>query len=220
MPEIATCKHVKTSDTIASTARPATKLRALYTSVISQVTLQTLHEVFESDRTNKVDVVVFNSHLIRWTRRPGAGDELPRYSTNHKELSPAELESLITNLFEKMGLETRMSPSRTRPVRYLSSASSAQDFDAPPRLPASLPRPSGPAARVIPPPLGKWQDDQLVDHHARVPDAEGHVPEATADGLASTLIMWLPPSCCLPSSVYVGEDQVDRLYCQRRGGAG
>lgn len=173
IPAVAKHKYVKTKDEITSTARPATQRRDLYTSIVAQITLRTIHEVFEADRTNKIDTVVFNGHVA--TVDPGTGMDIhpclvtvrttkdlfggldlsrvepiaclktlsasvsknpselvpvrpvldfsmvdPRFvqesdvlSTldqrpNLMELTPGEFESLITNLFEKMGLETRL----------------------------------------------------------------------------------------------------------------
>lgn len=165
-------RYVKARDAIEDTARPASQVKALYASIVAQVTIRTLHELFEADRTAKLETVVFNGfvntvdpaigkpvtpHLVtvRASRdvflqldlrnveplaclkglnasvsrspsellpvRPilefnmvdprfihesdvlGALDERP----NLMELTPGEFESLISNLFEKMGLETR-----------------------------------------------------------------------------------------------------------------
>jgi restriction system protein len=165
-------RYVKARDVIEETARPATQVKALYLSVVAQVTIRTLHELFEADRNAKLETIVFNGYVntidpatgkpvtphlvtVRASRdvflqldlrnveplaclkglnasvskspselvpvRPilefnmvdprfiqesdvlGALDERP----NLMELSPTEFESLISNLFEKMGLETR-----------------------------------------------------------------------------------------------------------------
>jgi len=53
-------KYVKSSDSITTTTRPAAAVRATYTSVIAQVALRTLHELFEADRGRLVDTIVFN----------------------------------------------------------------------------------------------------------------------------------------------------------------
>lgn len=173
IPEIGAYKYLKAKDEIAISPRSSTQRKALYASVIAQVTIRTIHELFEADRTNHVDTVVFNGFVeaidkatgrnvracvvtVRTTRDTFEGldlrrldpaaclkflsasfskspDELapvrpviefdmvdPRFieetdviSTldqrpNLMDLSPSEFESLITNLFEKMGLETRL----------------------------------------------------------------------------------------------------------------
>lgn len=64
-------RYVKATDSIVSTPRPAAAARALYAEVIAQLTLRTIHEVFEADRAHAVDIVVFNGVLH--TRDPGTG---------------------------------------------------------------------------------------------------------------------------------------------------
>jgi restriction system protein len=178
VPEVGSYKYVKRQDQIVSTARPTAQRRGLYASVVAQVTLRTLHELFAADTAQHVQSIVFNGHVdsidkgtgkpvrpclvtVRTTREAFGGLNLaqvepnaclkalnasvspspaelvpvrpvlefnmvdPRFvqemevlSTldqrpNLMELSPSEFESLITNLFEKMGLETRLTqPSR------------------------------------------------------------------------------------------------------------
>ncbi|NMO53446.1 restriction endonuclease [Actinoplanes sp. TBRC 11911] len=60
VPAVREHRYVKTRDEITSTARPAKDIRERYTSVVTQVTLRTVHELFESDRTALVDTIVFN----------------------------------------------------------------------------------------------------------------------------------------------------------------
>src|SRR5947207_5624427 len=50
VPEVAAYKYIKAKDEITTTARPLAPRRALYTSVIAQIALRTVHELFESDR--------------------------------------------------------------------------------------------------------------------------------------------------------------------------
>jgi restriction system protein len=173
VPEVSEYRYVKAKDEITSKSRPATQSRALYASVVAQVTLRSVHELFRADRADYLESVVFNGHVdtidprtgqpthpclitLRTTRDlfdyldlarvdPGAclqglnasvsrnPVELapvrpvlefsmvdPRFvektdvlsTIDHRpnlmELTPGEFETLITNLFEKMGLETRL----------------------------------------------------------------------------------------------------------------
>jgi restriction system protein len=172
IPDVAAYKYTKSKDEITSTARSATQRRALYSSVVAQLTLRTLHELFVADGKGHIESIVFNGHVnaidkgtgqkvypcivtVRTTRdafghlnlaavdpqaclktlnasvspspselvpvRPVLEFKMvdPRFieeadvlssldqRPNLMELSPTEFESLITNLFEKMGLETR-----------------------------------------------------------------------------------------------------------------
>ncbi len=173
VPENLEFRYVKSKDEISPKARPTTQRRALYASVVSQVALRTVHEIFESDRAEHLESVVFNGHVdtidprtgrpirpclitLRTTRDVFDGldlahvepqaclrglsasvskspaelapvrpvlefsmvdrrfiDEIDVLSTmdrraNLMDLTPGEFEALITNLFAKMGLETRL----------------------------------------------------------------------------------------------------------------
>jgi restriction system protein len=178
IPEVKEHRYVKSRDEMTTSARAATQRKALYSSVIAQIALRTVHEIFEADRWGHVETVVYNGVVesidkrtgqparvylvsLRTTRDSfealqldrvdpeeclkglGAGvskkpaelapirpvlefrmvddrfvDESDVLSEldqrpNLMALTPSEFEALITNLFEKMGLETR----QTRPSR-------------------------------------------------------------------------------------------------------
>jgi restriction system protein len=176
VPEVLVYKYIKSKDEITETPRPPAQRRALYTSLISQIAIRTIHELFEADRVGHLETVVYNggvetidpgtgrlrrtclvtvrtsrevflaldlrhvepqaclktlnadisrspaelapvkpvvdfnmvdSRFIEETNVLSALDDRP----NLMELSPAEFESLISNLFSKMGLETRLTQS-------------------------------------------------------------------------------------------------------------
>lgn len=173
IPAVGTYKYVKAKDSVTETPRPLAQRKALYSSVIAQLTLRTLYELFKADRLGHVDMIVFNGYVdsvdkgtgrsvrtclitVRTSRdiftklqlsqvdpqaclsvlhasvskspaelapvRPVLEFSMvdPRFieetdvlsgldqRPNLMELSPSEFESLITNLFQKMGLETRL----------------------------------------------------------------------------------------------------------------
>jgi restriction system protein len=64
-------RYVKARDEIASVARPAKDVRSQYSSVVAQVALRTIHEIFEADRGGLVETVVFNG--IVTTSDPSTG---------------------------------------------------------------------------------------------------------------------------------------------------
>lgn len=168
--------YIKSKDEIRSKALPESQRRSLYSSVISQITLRTLHEIFEADRAKNIDTVVFNGFVdsidlatgldvrpclvtVRTTRDQFEIIDLERVDPqtclkglnaavskkpeelapvrpvlefnmvdsrfveetdiiseldnrqNLMELTPFEFENLISNLFQKMGLETRQTQS-------------------------------------------------------------------------------------------------------------
>ena len=173
VPDVTEYRYVKAKDEIATKARPKSSIHQLYSSVIAQITIRTLHELFEADRNKLVESIVLNGFVdtidpgtgqpiqpylvtVRTTREQFSRLDLrqvepraclaalsasvsknpaelapvrpvlefsmvdPRFieeadviSTldqrpNLMDLSPSEFESLITNLFQKMGLETRL----------------------------------------------------------------------------------------------------------------
>jgi restriction system protein len=178
VPTVREYRYIKTRDEVASTGRPVKEVRDRYSSVVTQVTLRTLHEVFEADRTPWIDTVVLNGVVdtvdpatgkairpclvtVRATRDQFAELNLERVDPaaclqylnasvskrpeelapvrpvlefdmvdkrfveeidvladldqrpNLLRLTPTEFESLIQNLFTKMGLDTK----QTRPSR-------------------------------------------------------------------------------------------------------
>ncbi|MCW3048004.1 MAG: restriction endonuclease [Solirubrobacterales bacterium] len=173
VPEQAEYRYVKSKDEIAAKAMPAAQRRKLYASVVAQVALRTVHELFEADRGGHLESIVVNGHVdavdprtgqpirpclvtLRTTRDVFDGLDLGHVEpeaclrglsasvskspaeltpvrpvlefsmvdhrfveeadvlsgldqrANLMELTPGEFEALITNLFERMGLETRM----------------------------------------------------------------------------------------------------------------
>jgi restriction system protein len=178
IPAVAAYTYVKSGDKVTEKARPVKERQQLYKSVVVQVTVRTIHELFEADRDCLVETIVFNGHVettnaatgkferpclvtLRTTREGFLDRDFTRLDAeaclldlsaslsrspaelvpvrpvlefnmvdprfveeadvlseldqrpNLMELKPGEFESLITNLFTKMGLETRMTqPSR------------------------------------------------------------------------------------------------------------
>lgn len=173
VPAVTAYKYAKAKDEISEAARPAAQRKALYASVVAQVTLRTLHEIFEADRAHHIETLIFNGYVDSIDRATGqpartcvvtvrtsrdifaqinlaqvdsaaclkalnasvskSPAELapvrpvlefsmvdPRFieevdvlssldqRRNLMELTPSEFEALISNLFGKMGLETRL----------------------------------------------------------------------------------------------------------------
>jgi restriction system protein len=173
VPAERTFRYVKSKDSIEGSPRPAAQLKAVYTSMVAQLALRTLHSLFAADVAGVVDTVVLNCVLdtvnpatgkperpclltVRTSRDVFSEHDLSRVDPaaclkhlsaevsrnpfevhpvrpivdfnmvdprfvdkpdvlsglesrpNLADLSPSEFEALITNLFEKMGLETRL----------------------------------------------------------------------------------------------------------------
>ena len=173
IPEVGSYKYVRAKDEVTETMRPLAQRKTLYPSVIAQVTLRTLKELFKADRAGYLETIVFNGYVatidkgtgqplrtclvtLRTSRDIFTQLELSRVDPlaclkvlnasvskspaelapvrpvlefnmvnsrfivetdvlsgldqrpNLMDLTPSEFESLITNLFQKMGLETRL----------------------------------------------------------------------------------------------------------------
>ena len=52
-------RYVRARDTIDQSARPASHVKALYASVVAQVAIRTLHEIFEAYRDGKLETLWF-----------------------------------------------------------------------------------------------------------------------------------------------------------------
>jgi restriction system protein len=67
VPLVRAYKYVKTSDTISESARPQSQVRALYASVVAQVAIRTLHELFVSDKAGHIVPVLTLTNFLRTT---------------------------------------------------------------------------------------------------------------------------------------------------------
>lgn len=63
IPKTLEYKYVKTRDVIEEKLRKPAEIKAIYQDVVSAVCLRTIHEVFEADQGNNVDVIVFNGFV-------------------------------------------------------------------------------------------------------------------------------------------------------------
>jgi restriction system protein len=63
IPLNASYQYIQTTDTFKPTLRPEKKRKQLYQRVIAQLTLLTVRDIFEADRSGRVDAVVVNGML-------------------------------------------------------------------------------------------------------------------------------------------------------------
>jgi restriction system protein len=63
IPAVAEYKYVKTGDKVTQKARTVRERQDLYKRVVAAVAVRTLHEVFEADRSQIAETVVFNGHV-------------------------------------------------------------------------------------------------------------------------------------------------------------
>lgn len=172
VPETAEYKYVRTRDEIDEKPRKPAEIAKLYRDVVAQTALRTLHEVFESDQANHLELCVFNGFVHRVNPSTGQDERVclisvraqkqdfnqinlarvepaqclrnlgaqvsprpeeaiavkpviefdmadPRFieqqdvldgldqRPNLMDLAPTEFEALVSNLFGKMGLDTK-----------------------------------------------------------------------------------------------------------------
>lgn len=169
-------KYVRTRDEIDEKARKPADIAKIYRDVVAQTALRTLHEVFESDQGDHLDLCVFNGYIHRINPSNGRDERVclisvraqkqefnqinlarvepaqclrnlgaqvsprpeeavavkpviefdmvdPRFidqqdvlsgldqRPNLMDLAPSEFEALVSNLFSKMGLDTKLTRS-------------------------------------------------------------------------------------------------------------
>jgi restriction system protein len=63
VPEHKVFRHIKTRKVVEPTARPVAEVRQIYQSVIAQIALRALREVFESTPAEMISTVVFNGRV-------------------------------------------------------------------------------------------------------------------------------------------------------------
>ncbi|GHO49681.1 hypothetical protein KSX_78440 [Ktedonospora formicarum] len=63
IPAVSTYKYLKTKDAITESARSLAQRKTLYASVLSQVVLRTLYELFKADRMGYLETTVLNGYV-------------------------------------------------------------------------------------------------------------------------------------------------------------
>ena len=63
VPKYKAFRHIKTRKVVEPTARPVAEIRQIYQSVIAQIALRTLREIFDSTPEEMISTVVFNGRV-------------------------------------------------------------------------------------------------------------------------------------------------------------
>ena len=120
VPTVKAYRYVKASYTIAESARPRSQIKALYASVVAQIAIRTLYELFRSDQGGHIDTVVFNGVVD--TYDPGSGRRIrPCLVTvrvtreSFSELDLSRIEPLACLKYLSAGVSK--SPTELLPVR-------------------------------------------------------------------------------------------------------
>lgn len=71
IPQVREYRYIRAQDETVTTPRPEEEVNRRYADVLSQVTLRTVHELFEADRGGLVDTIVFNGIVETLDLRTG-----------------------------------------------------------------------------------------------------------------------------------------------------
>jgi restriction system protein len=74
VPAVAEYRYVRSGDKIAQKACPVRERQDRYKRVVAGVTVRTLHEVFEADRSEIAETIVFNGHVDTINEATGKQD--------------------------------------------------------------------------------------------------------------------------------------------------
>jgi restriction system protein len=120
VPTVKAYRYVKTSGAIVESARPRSQIKALYASVVAQIAIRTLYELFRSDQGGHIDTVVFNGVVD--TYDPGSGRRIrPCLVTvritreSFSELDLSRIEPIACLKYLSAGVSK--SPTELLPVR-------------------------------------------------------------------------------------------------------
>lgn len=120
VPAVAAYKYTKAKDEIGETARPAAQRRALYASAVAQVTLRTLHELFEADRINRLETIIFNGYVDTIDRATGRSTRicLVTVRTTRDTFSQLDLSRVDpAACLKALNASVSKSPAELAPVR-------------------------------------------------------------------------------------------------------
>lgn len=120
IPTVKTYKYVKATDTISSTSRPVSQVRAQYASLVAQTALRVVHEMLEADRSAHIGSVVFNGMVSTTDPATGRGIRpclltLRTTRSRFEELDLARVDPAAC--LRNLGAQVSRSPAELAPVR-------------------------------------------------------------------------------------------------------
>ncbi|MCC6298641.1 MAG: restriction endonuclease [Anaerolineales bacterium] len=120
VPNVAEYKYVKTKDRIDEKTRKITEIKDVYQKVVAAVCLRTIHELFDSDQGNHLQVVTFNGFVN--TIDPATGNDIRPYLISTRvikerfeelNLAKVDMKACLRNL----GAQLSPQPSELMPVK-------------------------------------------------------------------------------------------------------
>jgi restriction system protein len=120
VPAVASYKYIKAKNSVSDSPRPLTQRKQLYASAVAQVTIRTLHELFEADRSRLLDTIVLNGMVSAIDK--GTGKEIrPCLVTvrttrgSFESIDPGRVEPLAC--LRALNASVSKSPAELAPVR-------------------------------------------------------------------------------------------------------
>jgi restriction system protein len=123
VPKAKSYRYVKSRETVVERARPAPRVKALYTSTIAQLTLLSLAAILQLDSERHIDVVLFNG--VVETRDPQSGESirpcLIAVRVTRDTLAEINFEDIDPSAcLEQLSAAVSRNPMRCVPVRPLT----------------------------------------------------------------------------------------------------
>jgi len=120
IPNVAEYRYIKSKDEVATKQRKPTEVKTLYADLVASVALRSLHELFEADQGEFIDVCCFNGYIN--TIDPATGREIQPHlvsvrATREKflEIDLARVDRAVC--LKNLGAHVSRSPSEAQPVR-------------------------------------------------------------------------------------------------------
>ncbi|MCF7550701.1 restriction endonuclease [Pseudonocardia sp. WMMC193] len=119
-------RYVRARDEITTTNRPVKDVRTQYASVVAQVSLRTVHEVFEADRDSLIETVVFNGVVS--TTDPATGQPVTPCIVTLRTTREVFL-SLDLSAVDPMACLTHLNASVSKRPEELAPVRPVLEFD-------------------------------------------------------------------------------------------
>ncbi|WP_411344673.1 restriction endonuclease [Paenibacillus sp. WLX1005] len=120
VPTVSEYKYVKTRDEITEKPRKDQEIKNLYADVVASVALRTIHEVFDADQANIIEVIVFSAYVH--SVDPATGKDIAPYlistrviKEKFKELDLSRVEKSVC--LRNLGAQVSPRPSELQAVK-------------------------------------------------------------------------------------------------------
>jgi restriction system protein len=120
VPFVQEYKYVKSKDEIEGKNRKQTEIKDIFQGVISSICLRTIHEVFEADQGNVIDLVIFNGFVE--TADPATGKDIKPFLISTRATKESFLEIELKRVEKKaclrnLGAQVSPNPDELQAVK-------------------------------------------------------------------------------------------------------